>query len=498
MNEVFGLAAHHLLLAAAALGLALVVALPLGLVAARRPRLAAASLGVAGVIQTIPGLALLALFYPLLLAIGHGLPALGFLPAWLALALYALLPVLRNVVAGLRGLDPAVIQAADGLGMTAWQRLRMVEAPLAAPVVMAGIRTATVWTIGAATLATTVGASSLGNLIFSGLQMEDWTQVLTGCLASAGLALAADALLALVERGLAKRERWSLLLGMAGVAIALLLACAPMLGSRAPRSVVVGAKDFAEQFILARLIGDRLEKAGYNVTYRQGLGSVVALHALENGDIDVYVEYSGTIWDTLQRPPVSREKMLAGIVDTLRPSGAALVGSLGFENAYALAMKRSVAAARHVDDLQGLAAAAPSLNLGADLEFMERPAWRSVRDGYGLRFATTRAYSPSFMYRALDSGQVDVISAFSSDGRIPADDLVVLRDPRHAMPAYDAILLASPAHAHDRRFLEALTPLVGAIPVATMQRANYMIDRDTGKSTPEAAAQWLAANIAVK
>ncbi len=204
VNEVWGLAAHHLLLSAAALGLALVIALPLGLVAARRARLAAASLGVAGVIQTIPGLALLALFYPLLLAIGHGLPALGFLPAWLALALYALLPILRNVVAGLRGLDPGVIQAADGLGMTAWQRLRLVEAPLAAPVVMAGIRTATVWTIGAATLATTVGASSLGNLIFSGLQSEDWTQVLTGCLASALLALAADALLALVERGLAR------------------------------------------------------------------------------------------------------------------------------------------------------------------------------------------------------------------------------------------------------------------------------------------------------
>src|ERR1700709_1193714 len=137
MNEVWGLAAHHLLLSAAALGLALVIALPLGLAGARRPRRAAASLGVTSVIQPIPGLALLALFYPLLLAIGHGLPALGFLPAWLALALYALLPILRNVVAGVHGLDPAVIQAADGLGMTPWQRLRLVEAPLAAPVVMA-------------------------------------------------------------------------------------------------------------------------------------------------------------------------------------------------------------------------------------------------------------------------------------------------------------------------------------------------------------------------
>ena len=497
MNEVLGLAAHHLLLSAAALGLALVIALPLGLVAARRPRLAAASLGIAGVIQTIPGLALLALFYPLLLAIGHGLPALGFLPAWLALALYALLPILRNVVAGLRGLDPGVIQAADGLGMTAWQRLRLVEAPLAAPVVMAGIRTATVWTIGAATLATTVGASSLGNLIFSGLQSEDWTQVLTGCLASAVLALAADGLLALVERGLAKRERWSLILGGAGVAIGLLLACAPLLGGTGQRSIVVGAKNFSEQFILARLIGDRLERAGYTVSYRQGLGSLVALHALQQGDIDVYVEYSGTIWaDAMHRTNVApRTETLAGIADYLRPSGAALVGPLGFENAYALAMRRPSAAAHHVADLQSLAAAAPTLNLGADLEYLSRPEWRAVQSGYDIRFGSTRNYAPTFMYRALESGQVDVISAFSSDGRIAADGLVVLGDPKHVQPGYDAVLLASAAHAHDPRFLAAVAPLVGAIPVAAMQQANYMVDRDAAKATPEAAAQWLAAKI---
>ena len=490
MNEVLSLAAHHLLLSAAALGLALVIALPLGLVAARRPRLAAASLGVAGVIQTIPGLALLALFYPLLLAIGHGLPALGFLPAWLALTLYALLPILRNVVAGLRGLDPAVTEAADGIGMTPLQRLRLVEAPLAAPVVMAGIRTATVWTIGAATLATTVGAASLGNLIFSGLQTEDWTQVLQGCLASAALALAADGLLALVERGLAKRERWSLWLGAAGVAIGLLAACLPLLGG-SQKTVVVGAKNFSEQFILARVIGARLEKAGYAVSYREGLGSAVALRALRSGDIDVYVDYSGTIWaDSMHRDtPAPRAETLAGIADFLKP--AALVGPLGFENAYALAMKKG----RGITDLRGLAGQAQSLRLGADLEFLSRPEWRAVQSAYGLHFASQRAYSPSFMYRALESGQVDVISAFSSDGRIAADDLAVLGDPAHALPGYDAILLVSPNHAGDTRFVGALKPLLNAIPVAAMRKANYMVDRDSDKASPDEAARWLAAQL---
>jgi len=233
------------------------------------------------------------------------------------------------------------------------------------------------------------------------------------------------------------------------------------------------------------------------VSYRQGLGSQVALHALQQGDIDVYVEYTGTIWaDAMHRTTVApRAETLSGIADYLRPSGAALVGPLGFENAYALAMKRPVAAAHHVADLQGLAAAAPTLNLGADLEYLSRPEWRAVRDGYDIRFGSTRNYAPTFMYRALESGQVDVISAFSSDGRIAADDLVVLGDPRHVQPGYDAVLLASRAHAHDARFLAAIKPLVGAIPVAAMRQANYMVDRNADKATPEAAAQWLAAKI---
>ena len=139
--------------------------------------------------------------------VGGGIPALGFLPSLLALTLYALLPILRNGVTGLAGIDPAVIEAADGVGMTAWQKLRLVEAPLVAPVLMAGIRTAAVWTIGAATLSTTVGQPSLGDMIFAGLQTQNWALVLAGCFAAAGLALAVDALLGVIEHGIAKRKR---------------------------------------------------------------------------------------------------------------------------------------------------------------------------------------------------------------------------------------------------------------------------------------------------
>lgn len=496
------LLAQHLLLAFAALLLGLVVSLPLAILSDRHRSVARAALGFASLIQTIPSLALLALFYPLLLSlstlVGGGIPALGFLPSLLALSLYALLPILRNGVTGLAGIDPAVIEAADGMGMTRWQRLWLVEAPLVAPVLMAGIRTAAVWTIGAATLSTTVGQPSLGDLIFAGLQTQNWALVLAGCTAAAGLALSIDALLGLAEFGIARRRRrlvWaSLGVLLAGVLVALAPAWPAGRGT-----VTVGAKGFSEQYILARVIGHRLEAAGYSVRYREGLGSAVAFSALASGDIDVYVDYSGTLWtNQMQRSDVPpRAAIVAGVAEWAKTQhGVRLLGTLGFENAYAFAMRGDDARRRGIRTIADLAAQAPQLNLATDIEFLERPEWRAVQGAYGLRFQSAHPYQPTFMYRALASGRADVIPAFSSDGRIAADKLAVLEDPKGAIPGYDAVLLLSPARSEDARFVAALQPLIGAIRVERMREANYLVDRDAAKASPEEAARWLERGLA--
>ena len=497
MTRVPPLLAAHLLLAAAALALGLAISLPLAIWSARRPGVARVALAFASLVQTIPSLALLALFYPLLLfvsgLVGGGIPALGFLPSLLALTLYALLPILRNGVTGLAGIDPAVIEAADGIGMTAWQKLRLVEAPLVAPVLMAGVRTAAVWTIGAATLSTTVGQPSLGDLIFAGLQTQNWALVLAGCVSAAGLALAVDALLGLIERGIATRRRGRVYGAGAVLLLGVLAALAPLAVPRSP-TIVIGAKNFSEQYILARVIGHRLEQAGYRVEYREGLGSAVIYGALSSGPIDVYVDYAGTLWTNAMRrsDTPARPAMVAAIgAWSAQTSGVRLLGALGFENAYAFAMRGEAARAKGIVSLDDLARAAPGLTLGSDLEFLERPEWAAVQRAYPIRFAATHAYSPTFMYRALESGQVDVISAFSSDGRIAAEHLTVLTDPRRAIPGYDAILLLAPKRAKDARLAAALTPLVGRIPVSVMREANYLVDRDRDKVSPEGAARWL-------
>lgn len=493
--------AEHVLLSAAALALGIVVALPLAVWASRSPLVARIALGFAALIQTIPALALLALFFPILLALravfGEGLPTLGFLPALLALALYALLPILRNAVTAQANMDPGVIEAADAMGMTFWQKLRLVEAPITAPYIMAGIRTAAVWVIGAATLATTVGQPSLGDPIFAGLQTQNWVLVLAGCIASAALALVADGLLGLVERGFATRRRALSLTGI-GLALAGVLAAAISTQGSTRETVVVGAKNFSEQFILARLIGARLEEAGYNVRYRQGLGSAVIHGALTSGAIDVYVDYSGTIWaNEMKRddnPPP--EEMVAEIAQwEKRTSGTQVVGRLGFENAYAFAMRGDRAAELGISSLDDLTPIASTLTIGGDVEFFERPEWTSVRDAYGLQGATTRSFTATFMYDALTSGAVDAISAFSSDGRIAADRLTVLYDPKRALPSYDALLLVTPDRAADMRFVNALRPLIGAISVEAMREANYAVDRTENKLSPDEAADRLAESI---
>jgi osmoprotectant transport system permease protein len=496
-------ASQHVLLSAAALALGVGISLPLAVLAARRPRLRVAVLAVAGVVQTIPGLALLALFYPLLLGlsalttrlIGSGVPALGFLPSVLALTVYSMLPILRNGITGLLGVDEVYREAADGVGMTGRQKLVRVELPLAAPVIMAGIRTAAVWTIGMATLSTTVGQTSLGNFIFSGLQTENWVAVLIGCAAVVALAVVVDWALGRIEAAAVGRRRTPLIAGLAVLGVGIAVAALPA-GSPLGRGYVIGAKNFSEQLILAELMAQRLQAVGQRVVRKEGLGSAIIFRALAGGDIDAYVDYSGTLWTNVlgRSDSVPRDAMLDELAVALRERyGVTVLGALGFENAYALAMKPGRAAENGITTIGELAPLTPRLRLGSDLEFLSRPEWKALKRTYRLNFAEEKSYNPTFMYRAIADGSVDVISAFSSDGRIAADHLLVLADDKQAIPAYDAIILISPQRRNDETLRAALAPLIGAIPVERMRQANYMLDRDTDKATVHEAAQFLQA-----
>ncbi len=470
--------ANHVFLTSSALLLGIAFSLPLAALAVRRPALAAPLLGIASVVQTIPGLALLALMVPLL-------GRIGLVPALVALVLYSMLPILRNTVTGALGIDPDVVEAARGIGMTERQILARIRFPLAAPVIVAGIRTAAVWTVGMATLSTPVGATSLGNYIFSGLQTQNPSAVLLGCAGAATLALSLDGLIRLFEVAARRRDRRLFWIATIAFLLAMGLASLPLVSREfrknpTPR-VTIGAKTFTEQYILAALIEDRLQDEGFDVRVRQGLGSTIAFEALASDALDVYIDYSGTLWanQMKRKDPKPAKVVLDELATWLEARhGIHLLGTLGFENAYALAMTREHAERLDIASLDDLARHSPEMSIGGDYEFFARPEWIAVRDRYGMKFREERSFDSTLMYSAVAEGHVDVISAFSTDGRIDAFDLRVLEDPLDAFPPYDAVLLLSPSAARAPRLVDALRSLVGRLDDERMRAANRRVDLD--------------------
>jgi osmoprotectant transport system permease protein len=475
----------HIQLTMLALLFSTALSLPLGVAVTRWPWLEPPALGVAGLIQTIPGLALLAIMVPMLA--GLDLPSIGFLPAIIGLTLYGVLPILRNTVTGIAGVDRSLKEAAQGVGMTPWQQLARVELPLAMPVIFAGIRTSTVWIVGVATLSTPVGATSLGNYIFSGLQTRNTAAVLVGCVAAAGLAFVLDALVHAAEVGIRTGSRWRIataasLVGMLYIFTAVTL-LAPVFGTR-ERPIVIGSKTFTEQYIVSAILAELVEReTGRPTRLMQSLGSTVAFDALDSGDIDLYVDYTGTLWANV----MGRGDQTASRLDVLDEVGRFLqdeheisvVAILGFENAYALAVRESDANRLALTRIGDLTPHSPTLVMGGDYEFFARPEWRAIRETYALAFADLRTMDSTLMYQAAAQGTVDVISAFSSDGRVSAYDLVVLEDDQHAIPPYDAVVLASRRLVTEEpAVIDAVKLLADRIPVERMRAMNLAVDAD--------------------
>lgn len=494
LAQLPGHLAAHLGLSLAALLMGIILSVPLGILVSRVRRFEVPVVGTASVLQTIPSLALLAFMVPALAALGAR--SIGFLPALIGLSLYSVLPILRNTVTGLSGVDPAVIEAARGVGMTPRESLFRVELPLAMPVIIAGIRTSAVWTVGTATLSTPVGAPSLGNYIFSGLQTRNYASVLVGCVASALLALVIDGLVHVISRGIERRSRRLAGIGLSGFLLLAVFSMVPLWRSRTAAGdppVTIGAKTFTESYILANVLGAQTEKqTGLPTKILESLGSTVAFDALASGQIDAYVDYSGTLWSTVLGKSDVRADRKTMLVEAGRlldeKYGILLVCPFGFENTYALAMRREDATRLHARRIGDLAPHAKTLRVGGDYELFQRAEWKSVTSTYGFVFAEQRSMDPSLMYEAVKTSQVDLIGAFSTDGRIAAYDLVVLDDDRGALPPYDAVILASARLRRDKpAVIEALRPLCGRIDADTMRKLNREVDET--KRSPAAVAK---------
>ena len=500
----------HLLLSLFAIATAAVLAFGLTLAADGNPRLKTFSLTISSIVQTIPALALLALMVPLLGG------AIGFLPAYLALTAYAVLPMLQNSITGISETDPRLVDAARGLGMSEKQVLFKVRFPLAFPVILAGLRTATVWTVGMTTLATAVGASGLGVYIFTGLQTRNHTTTLFGCFFAAALSVVLDQILRMAEHAVRSRRRK--LAGFAFAILAVLLVSAaagifwpasdelareryepvaiqetdtdeaglPLSGQQ----FTTGSKSYVESYILGEMLALHLEAAGATIDNRSSMGSTILFDALRQNKVDTYVDFSGTIWATLMKredPATRLQTRIEAASYLLREHGVTVVGPLGFENNYALSMtseKASQLGIRSISDLAG-----QRLTIGGDPEIFGRPEWGRLRELYGLELLSTRAMQAIYMFDAVRNDQVDVIIAYSTDGRLADSNLLILEDSLRGFPPYDALILVSPSASENLALIRVLSELVNRISDDDMRRANRLVEVDG--LPPRAAAERL-------
>jgi osmoprotectant transport system permease protein len=493
-SELVLLFGQHVLLVAAATLVAVAVGVPLGVIASRRPRVTAPLVAFANIVQTVPSLAMFGFLLPVPFIGGVGARA-----AIVVLILYGLLPILRTTIAGLRSIDRAIVEAAVALGMTPRELLWKIELPLALPSIVAGIRVAAVVGVGTATIAAAIGAGGLGEYIYRGLSMVDTTVILAGAIPAAILALVVDGSLWALEMLMSRRRRVP---RTAVVMLAAIVAAAVLAGSsvaaRPRTTITVGSKNFTEQVLLGELVAQTIERdTGLNVRRRLNLGgTLICDGALLTGDIDVYVEYTGTALTAVFHQPIGTNAadVYGRVRELYARTGRTLLPPLGFDNTFAILIRGRDARALGLRTIDDLARIAPRWRAGFGYEFLERSdGFPGLAKAYGLTFAgPPHVMDLTLSYRALAANQVDVIAGDATAGLIKGLDLFRLEDNRQFFPPYEAapVARASTLLAHPDVRL-ALERLRGRISAADMRAMNYAADVEH-RDAPVIVREFLA------
>jgi osmoprotectant transport system permease protein len=508
-QDILRLMGEHFILVLVSTSIALAIGIPLGITLSRRPRLRSPVLGFANVMQTVPSLALFGFLIPLPFIGG-----IGARTAVVALVLYALLPVIRNTVTGILGVDKNVREAAVAMGMTDRQILWQVELPLAMSVILTGVRVAVVISVGVATIAAAVGAGGLGTFIFRGLRQYDNRLILAGAVPAALMALAADFGLGLLEKrfdtGARKRvtqKKSQLQRVLAWSALGLILLIGGYVAWRAARPssdvagprprVVVGSKDFTESVLLAEIFAQMLEARGVEVVRQFELAGNTVHEALLAGEIDGYPEYTGTSYMAILKHPLNTDART--VYETVRRDYAEkfkveVSPALGFSNNFAILVRGRDARRLNLKTISDAVPHAREWRAGFGQDFMSRAdGYPGFARAYNLKFAAApREMDLSLTYRALSTGQVDLIAGNSTDGLIATLDLFELEDDRRYFPPYEAvILIRRDTTARVPVATDVLNQLKGALSTEDMRRLNYEVDGNK-RDKREVARQWIA------
>jgi len=492
-DQVLRLTLEHIELTAIAVGFAVLVGVPLGILISYFKKASKTVVGGANVVQAIPSMALLGLAIPLL--------GIGSVPAVVIVILYSLLPIIKNTYTGITSIDKDTLEAAKAIGLTKSQVLTKVQIPLALPVIMAGVRISAVTAVGLMTMAAFIGAGGLGFLIFSGISTTNDAQILAGAIPAAILALLVDNIFNLVEKlvtpislqqgGRKSKEELKksrsiqkgILSGVAGLLVVLFAITAFTGGTGGKASISIGGKDYTEQFIVTHLMADLIEdRTDLHVVRRENLGGTqVAFTALQTGDIDLYLEYTGTIYgDTLGYAPNSDmvEVYETSKADLKELYGIDALPQFQFNNTYVLSVTKETADQYNLATVSDLARVADDLTIGSTLEFLNREdGIIGLQRHYGFTFANQVGINGANKYRAIDSGETDITDAFSTDGLLKKYQLVMLEDDLNFFPPYYAVpILRRGLMEEHPEIAPVLAELGQVLTNDVMVELNYRVD----------------------
>lgn len=412
-------------------------------------------LSLINIIYTIPSIALFALMIPI--------TGIGDLSAIIALIAYGLLPMVRNTYAGITNIDPLLIEAAEGMGSTRKQLLLKIRLPLAVPHIMAGLRNMVVMVIAFTGIAAFIGAGGLGVAIYRGISLNNMPLTVAGCILIAILALGADFILGRVEKFVSydntnkKSKRIKLFfsnfskiiknlskkskLSIVAVILILIIAGGAYEFSESQNTVHIAARSFTEQEIMGNMLKEMIEQdTNVNVDLKTGFQGVTTVQpAMEKGEVDICMEYTGTGWNAvLHRNESYNESMFQTLEKEYKDKyNFDWENMYGFENTYGIAVSNDVADKYDLKTYSDLAEVSPDLTLGAESEFYGLPdGWPGLSEEYGFNFKDTKDVDRGLLYNAANNDEVDAIVIYTTDGQLEDANVTVLEDDKDFFPSY--------------------------------------------------------------
>ncbi|QPQ31436.1 osmoprotectant update ABC transporter permease/substrate-binding subunit OpuFB [Lysinibacillus sp. JNUCC 51] len=478
---------EHIQISFIALFFAVVITIPLGIYLTNKKKIAESIIGISAVLQTIPSLALLGLLIPLF--------GIGKIPAIIALVVYALLPILRNTFTGINEVDPSLKEAAMAMGMNTRKRLVKVELPLAMPVIMAGIRTAMVLIVGTATLAALIGAGGLGDIILLGIDRNNTALIILGAVPAAILALVFDFLLKKLE--LLSFKKTITALGIISV-VALLMIIFPLLNFKEKEEIVIAGKLGSEPEILINMYKLLIEnETDLKVQLKPGLGKTsFVFNALKSGSIDIYPEFTGTaISEFLKEEAINNNQedvynqAKEGMMNKFE---MVMLSPMKYNNTYALAVSKEVADTYHLQNISDIKPIQESIKAGFTLEFNDREdGYLGIQKRYGITLSNITTMEPKLRYQAIESGNIDLLDAYSTDSEIRQYNLQVLADDQQLFPPYQgAPLLRKETLEKYPEIETALNKLASQITDDEMREMNYQVNVE-GQNIEDVAREYL-------